>query len=61
MNNEEKVKYLESVYNEETNKYDIPCECGLMRHLGIKKIFVINMHELRCNICNSKILPYHRE
>lgn len=61
MKAEEKIKYLESVYNEKTNKYDIPCECSLMRHLNVKMIFVINMHELKCKNCGSAILPYHRE
>lgn len=30
MNNEEKEKYLESCYNKDTGKYDIPCKCGLI-------------------------------
>lgn len=50
------IEYLKSCYNEETGKYDILCKCGLVRHLNIKQLWVINMHRLTCKTCSNVII-----
>lgn len=57
MNDKEKEMFLKCCYNENTNKYEIPCKCGQVFNLNIKMVWIINMHQLRCKKCKEIIIP----